>query len=48
MYLVRFRSSKIVAYRSDSRMMARLWLESNDFDPDTGECLGLFELVKDK
>lgn len=47
MYIVRFRTSKIVAYRSNNRALARLWLESNDFDPETGECLNLFELARD-
>lgn len=47
MYIVRFRTSKIVAYRSHSSALARLWLEANDFDPETGDCLNLFELAKD-
>lgn len=48
MYVIRFRSSKIVAARFSDRGQAKYWLSLNDFDPDTGECLGLFELVNDK
>ena len=48
MYIIRFRTSKIVAARFSDRGHAKYWLSLNDFDPDTGECLGLFELVHDK
>ena len=46
MYKVIFARSGIVAYSNSDRGQCKYWLECNNFDPDTGECLWLFKLVK--
>lgn len=46
MYLIKFKSSGIVAARFNDRAQAKYWVSLNDYDPETGDCLGLFEIVK--
>lgn len=46
MYNVIFLRSGIVAYSNSDRGQCSYWLECNNFDPDTGECLYLFKLIK--
>lgn len=46
MYLIKFKSSGIVAARFSERAQAKYWLELNNYHPETGDCLDLFELVK--
>lgn len=45
-YVVRFISTHKIAARFTSRGAALYWLQCNNFDADTGDCLGLFEVVK--
>lgn len=47
-YTVQFRSSGIIAARFSERAMAMHWLQCNDFDPETGNCLNLFKIVRMK
>lgn len=46
MYAVVFRSSGIVAARFNDRTSAKFWIECNDFDPESGECLNLFTIKR--
>ena len=46
MYVVRFKQSKVIACRFSVRDMAKIWYDLNNFDQDSGEDLGLFEVVK--
>jgi hypothetical protein len=48
MYAVVFKSSRVVAARFNDRASARFWLECNDYDQETGECLNLFTIERIK
>jgi hypothetical protein len=46
MYAVQFKASKVIACRFTDRAMAKSWYDLNNFDPESGEDLGLFQVVK--
>jgi hypothetical protein len=46
MYLVKFKSSGVIAYRSLDRTQAMLWALQNDIEGIDGNPAGLFIVVK--
>lgn len=46
MYNVIFLRSGIVAYSNSDRGQCSYWVQCNNFDPETGDCLHLFKLIK--
>ena len=48
MYLVKFKTSGIIAYRSLDRVQAQMWALWNDHPDANGEPMGLFHIVKMK
>jgi hypothetical protein len=48
MYNVIFLRSGIVAYSNSDKGQCSYWLQCNNFDSETGDCLHLFKLIKVK
>lgn len=45
LWLVVFRSTERIAFRSTMKKFAEEWLKENDYCPE-GNCLGLFKIIK--
>jgi hypothetical protein len=45
MWLVVFRSTHVVAFRTTMKKFAEEWLQENDLD-DEGRSLGLFKIIR--